>query len=36
MLLALIAIVVAVGVTTFGTALLGFYNGLFAAIPLGS
>jgi Flp pilus assembly pilin Flp len=36
MLIALIAIVVAVGVTTFGTSLLGFYNGLFGSIPFGS
>jgi pilus assembly protein Flp/PilA len=36
MLLALIAVVVAVGVTTFGTALQQFYNGLFARIPLGA
>ena len=36
MVIALIAIVVAVGVTTFGTSLLGFYNGLFGRIPLGS
>jgi pilus assembly protein Flp/PilA len=36
MLLALIAIVVAVGVTAFGGALNGFYAGLFNAIPLGS
>jgi Flp pilus assembly pilin Flp len=36
MLLALIAVVVAVGVSTFGTALQGFYNGLFGRIPLGA
>jgi pilus assembly protein Flp/PilA len=34
MLLALIAVVVAVGVTAFGGALADFYNGLFARIPL--
>ena len=35
MLIALIAIVVAVGVTTFGTSLQGFYNSLFGRIPFG-